>query len=202
MVIFDKGGSVRKGKTYPPETLERAEIEDILATCTKGPIAARDHALITLFWRSGLRHAEALALVPHNVSAGKVDVQHGKGDKRRVVGMDARTEQSMKAWKAERGKLKVPAGSPLFCSVRHTLGKPLQQRDVRRMLSARAKRAGVLKRITPHALRHALAVELMNEGTPLAAIQQVLGHSSAATTNAYLATINPVLGINALQSRD
>lgn len=201
-VTFENAGTSRQGKKYPHESLTRGEIEDMLATCTKGPLAARDHALITLFWRTGVRHDEALSMLPHSVTGDRADVLHGKGDKKRTVGLDARTIASIKTWKEERAKLKMPPTTPLFCTLKRGKGNPLDQGNIRKMLKSRARKAGILKRITPHSLRHALVVELMNEGKNLKEIQQVLGHERLSSTSVYTDTMNPLGGIEALQARE
>jgi integrase/recombinase XerD len=80
-------------------------------------------------------------------------------------------------------KLDVPARSPLICTLD---GGAVRQDYVRHLLPRLARRAGIEKRVHCHALRHAYAVELEREGATLSTIRDLLGHSSAATTDRYL----------------
>ena len=76
------------------DALTTAEIEALLRACSRrAPTGVRNAALIAVLWRCGLRLGEALALRPHDIDLdnGTLTVQHGKGGKRRVIGIDAGT---------------------------------------------------------------------------------------------------------------
>lgn len=141
--------------------------------------------MLAVAWRSGLRIGEVLALRPKDVdrNAGTLTVQHGKGDKRRVVGLDAGTSALIDAWQIQRRLLPTATRSPLFCTLK---GKAIDQSYVRHLLPRLADRARIEKRVHAHGLRHAFAVELDREGAPLPIIRDLLGHSSVATTDRYL----------------
>jgi integrase/recombinase XerC len=141
--------------------------------------------MIALAWRSGLRIGEVLALRPKDVdlASGTLTVQHGKGDKRRVVGLDAGTVALVARWAEARRKLGVPSRAPLICTLD---GNSVAQDYVRHLLPRLAQRAGIEKRVHAHALRHSFACELEREGAPLSTIRDLLGHSSASTTDRYL----------------
>jgi integrase len=110
---------------------------------------------------------------------GSILIKHGKGDRRREVGMDAR------AWAA-----KLPIG-PLFCViVGPTRGHRWSESAARLELHRTAIQAGVRRRVAPHQLRHAHAVELLHEGIPLPMVQRQLGHSHLSTTGTYLQGIS------------
>ena len=79
-------------------------------------------------------------------------------------------------------------GVPLFCTL---AGGELAAAQVRNMLKRRARKAGIERRVHPHALRHSHASELSDAGAPVALIQQQLGHSSLAVTDVYLRHIAP-----------
>jgi site-specific recombinase XerD len=168
------------------DLLARQEIELLIRACShRAPTGIRNRAMIALAWRSGLRIGEVLALRPKDVdlASGTLTVQHGKNDKRRVVGLDAGTIALVARWAAERRKLGVPNRSPLICTLD---GGEVRQDYVRHLMKRLARRAGIEKRVHAHALRHAHAVELEREGAPLSTIRDLLGHSSAATTDRYL----------------
>jgi site-specific recombinase XerD len=168
------------------DVLTQSEIERLLRRCSaRAPTGIRNRALIALAWRSGLRIGEILSLHEKDVDLeqGLVIVQHGKGDKRRVVGLDAGAAALLSRWLDARRKLRVPRSSPVFCTLR---GRELDQSYVRHLLPRLARRAGIEKRVHAHALRHTYAIELEREGAHLSAIRDLLGHSSAAVTDRYL----------------
>src|SRR5438132_1212819 len=102
------------------DLLSAAEIERLIAACShRAPTGVRNRALIALAWRSGLRIGEVLALLPKDIdlAAGVVTVQHGKGDKRRVVGVDAGTAALVGRWIDLRSKRAISRSAPLFCTL-------------------------------------------------------------------------------------
>lgn len=92
-------------------------------------------------------------------------IRHGKGERRREIGMDAWGWEQLRPWLVAR--LQLPAG-PLFCVIDGpTRGRPWSSAAVRSELRRLAAR-----RLAPHQLRHAHAVELVREGVPLNVIQR------------------------------
>lgn len=118
-----------------------------------------------------------------DLEAGTLIVQHGKGDKRRVVGLDAGTTALLERWILMRAKLGIPGTGPVFCTLR---GEPVDQSYIRHLLPRLAGKAGIDKRVHAHGLRHRFAVELEQEGATISQIRDLLGHSSAAVTDRYL----------------
>jgi site-specific recombinase XerD len=170
----------------PHDALSSAEIESLLRACSwRAPSGIRNAALIAVLWRCGLRLGEALALRPQDVDldAGTLTVQHAKGGKRRVVGVDAGTRALVARWVKVRSKRVRTRGASLFCTLD---GRQIDQSYIRHLLPRLARRAGIEKRVHAHALRHAYAVALEGEGARLSTIRDLLGHGSAATTDRYL----------------
>ena len=168
------------------DLLARSEIEQLLRACSRrAPTGIRNRGLIALAWRSGLRIGEVLALRPKDIDLerGTVTVQHGKGEKRRVVGIDNGTTELLRRWLEIRRKLDVDGRAPAFCTL---AGGVIEQSYIRHLLPRLARKAGVEKRVHAHALRHAYAVELEREGATISVIRDLLGHSSAAVTDRYL----------------
>ncbi len=143
--------------------------------------------MIALAWRTGLRIGEVLALAVKDVDldSGTLVVQHGKGDKRRTVGLDAGSAALLARWLQIRKKRGIN-GASIFCTLQ---GGQIDQSYIRHLLPRLARRAGIEKRVHAHALRHTFAVELGREGAPLSTIRDALGHSSAAVTDRYLRRI-------------
>jgi site-specific recombinase XerD len=157
--------------------------------------------MIALAWRSGLRIGEVLALRPKDVdlASGTVTIQRGKGGKLRRVGLDAGTVALVARWVEVWRKLDVPPRSPLICTLD---GGQVGQDYVRHLLPRLAQRAGIEKRVHAHALRHAYAVELEREGATLSTIRDLLGHSSAATTDRYLRRLGAGDAVEFARNRD
>jgi site-specific recombinase XerD len=134
--------------------------------------------LIVILWRARLRIQEALALAEADVDQrrGTLFVRHGKGGRRREVGMDAWGWEEVQPWLELR--IELPIG-PLFCVINGpTRGQAWSNAAPRADLRRTAVPAGVRRRIAPHQLRHAHAVEMTREGVPLIVIQRQLGHSN------------------------
>lgn len=192
------------GQKLPPEPLTRAEVEALMRQLGRGPCGHRNRALVALLWRSGLRISEALDLYPKDIDhdAGTVTVLHGKGGKRRQVGVDSYTLALVERWELERPGLGLDGREPLFCCVDvRTRGKRMYSSYVRDMLKHRARQAGIEKRVHPHGLRHTMAFELLMEGQPLGVIRDQLGHSELQTTMRYLDHLAPGAAIRAIHAR-
>jgi site-specific recombinase XerD len=102
-------------------------------------------------------------------------------------------------WLAAR--VELPVGL-LFCIIDGpTRGRPWSGAGVRSEFRRLAVRAGVRRRLAPHQLRHAHAVELAREGVPLNIIQRQLGHANLGTTSIYLQGIDPEEIITAVHAR-
>jgi site-specific recombinase XerD len=191
-----------KDKTYPAEILTPEEVLAMLLACPDNLYGHRDRALITVMYRSGLRCAEALALQPKDVDlrVGSITVLHGKGDRRRTVGIDPGATEIVQAWIDRRQRdLAPPPGVVLFCSAKC---RPLTNSAVRITLRRLASEADIAKRVHPHGFRHTMAYELMMEGVPVPYIQRQLGHTSLATTDRYLNHIAPLDVISRIRERD
>jgi integrase len=135
-------------------------------------------------WRQ--RPGSAEADLDHR--RGALLVRHGKGGRRREVGMDAWAWEALRPWLELR--VEFPVG-PLFCVINGpTRGRHWASAAARAELRRTALAAGVRRRFAPHQLRHAHAVELPREGVPLIVIQRQLGHSNLGITAIYLQGID------------
>jgi site-specific recombinase XerD len=151
----------------------------------------RLRATVVVLWRAGLRIQEAVELVEHDLDhrRGSILVRRGKGGRRREVGMDEWGWEQLRPWLNTRPELPV---GPLFCIIDGpTRGRPWSGAAVRTEFRRLAAHACVRRRIAPHQLRHAHALELAREGVPLNIIQRQLGHATLGTTSIYLQGIDP-----------
>ena len=195
-------GSDRRGRKFPAEILTDAEVQALLAGCSrKAPTGIRNRALLALLYRGGLRISEALALKPKDLDAetGTLRILSGKGNKARTVGLDAGAFAVIELWLAARRKKRVGHQAPLFCTL---AGKAIKAPYIRALLPRLARKAGIEKRVHAHGLRHTHAAQLAAEGIPLNVIQAQLGHSNAATTSRYLQHIAPQELVQAMRKRE
>jgi site-specific recombinase XerD len=200
---FNKGREgAYKGKKLPAEVLTIEEVGKLISACSnRAPTGIRNRALIVLLWRGGLRISEALSLRPKdlNVKKGTVSVLHGKGDKRRVVGLDPQAWSVIQRWLDRRKALGITGRTVLFCTLDK---KPVQASYVRNLLPRLARKVGIEKRVHPHGLRHTHASELRSEGVDIGIISKQLGHSSTATTARYLDHVCPSAVIDTMKARE
>jgi site-specific recombinase XerD len=200
--VFNRAvATTSASRRFPAEILSAEEVRQLVgAASAKAPSGIRNRALIALLYRSGLRLGEALALYPKDVDEdkGTVTVLHGKGDRRRTVGVDAGALALVKLWLTARDRRGISRRRPLFCTL---AGEPLDDSYVRRLLPRLAARAGIDKRVHAHGLRHTHAAELASEGLPMNLVQAQLGHNSLATTDRYLRHIAPTALVEAMRRR-
>src|SRR3954447_22294501 len=167
-----------KGLRYPADPPHVEEIVAVMRAAGNSPHGQRLRGLVVILWRAGLRIDEALSLGEADLDErrGSLLVRHGKGGRRREVGMDAWGWQQLQPWLDTR--LELPVG-PLFCIVTGaSRGRHWANAAARSDLRRTAARAGVRRRVAPHQLRHAHAVEMAHEGVPVVVIQRQLGHSN------------------------
>ncbi len=172
----------------------------MLRACSKrAPSGRRNRALIATLWRCGLRLGEALALEPKDVDLQEfaIRIQKGKTGKR-VVGLDLSTGLLIEHWLVARKKLGIPAHRPLFCTLS---GRQIDQSYIRHLLPRLAKKAGIEKRVHAHLFRHRHAIDLIQEGADLLTVRDLLGHSSAATTQTYLSRIGASSAVEFARTR-
>ncbi len=190
-----------KGRSYPPDPPRPQEIVAVMRRAGTGDYGLRVRALIVILWRAGLRISEALDLAESDFepARGALLVRHGKGGKRREVGMDEWGWEQIRPW-AER-RTQFPIG-PLFCILRGpNAGGPWASASARTQLRRLAVQAGVRRRFAPHQLRHAHAVEMAREGIPLNVIQRQLGHANLGVTSIYLQGIDSAEIIDIVHGR-
>jgi site-specific recombinase XerD len=190
-----------KGLRYPADPPRVEEIIAVMRAAGDRVHGDRVRGLIVVLWRAGLRIQEALALTETDLDErrGALLVRHGKGDKRREVGMDDWGWEHLGRWLVHRTEM--PVGT-LFCVIDGpTQGRSLTPTAARAQLRRLATKAGVRRRFAPHQLRHAHAIEMAHEGVPLNIIQRQLGHTDLGTTSIYLQGIDNAEIINTVHRR-
>ncbi len=146
----------------------------------------RNQAVCELLYSTGLRVGELVNLNLGDLdwAGSKLLVRRGKGAKDRLAPFGEPAAEALRAWLARRDLWFTPdlSGEALFLGRR---GGRLNDREVRRLLSARLAHRDLDGRYSPHTLRHSFATHLLSAGADLKAISEMLGHSSLATTERY-----------------
>jgi len=146
-------------------------------------IAARDTAIATLLYGLGLRISEALSLTGDDHPLPQTLRITGKGGKTRIVPALPAAADAVAAY-VRLCPFQLAPDSPLFRGAR---GGPVNPRLIQGAMERARLRLGLPATATPHALRHSFATHLLSAGGDLRAIQELLGHASLSTTQAYTA---------------
>ncbi|HIG42087.1 MAG: tyrosine recombinase XerC [bacterium] len=181
-----------------PKTLDTDQVSQLLNTTSTihgktGLIktkwhSLRDHAMLELFYSSGLRLSELVGTDLHSVDwhDGTIRVL-GKGSKERLVPVGSAALQALKNWLSIREDLPtnnktIDDSLALFISER---GKRINPRTVQRRVSKWATMQGIQGKLHPHMLRHSFASHLLESSQDLRAVQELLGHTDISTTQIY-----------------
>jgi len=160
-----------------PAILSPDEVQQFLG-CV---LDVKHHAILTTCYAAGLRISEAVQLKPTDIDSQRmvIRVEQGKGQKDRYVMLSPKLLEILRTyWKVRRPKAWLFPGD--------RAGQPIT-RDAVGQACAKARHLSELcKPVTPHSLRHAFAVHLLEAGADLRTIQLLLGHRSLATTAQYL----------------
>jgi site-specific recombinase XerC len=178
--------NVRGSRLPAGRALTPGEIGALLDTCAGDETAggARDAAVIALLYGAGLRRSEAAALdLTHYDSAtGELKVL-GKGDKERLVPLEAGVTAALDDWLRVRGS----NAGPLLCPVRKGGRVELRRMSAQAIYDALLKRgsgAGI-QSLSPHDLRRTFASDLLDVSGDVSAVQKLLGHANVQTTMRY-----------------
>ena len=160
-----------------PVVLSPHEVEHFLE-CVK---RLKARVILTACYAAGLRISEAVRLRPTCIDSKRmvIRVVQGKGQKDRYVMLSVRLLEILRSYyKSERPKEWLFPG--------HYPGQPISTGAIEDACQKGRRISGISKPVTPHSLRHAFAVHMLEAGTDLRTIQLLLGHRSLATTARYL----------------
>jgi site-specific recombinase XerD len=160
-----------------PIVLSPEEVQQFL-DCVQN---SKHRAILTTCYAAGLRISEALHLKPTAIDSRRmvIRVEQGKGQKDRYVMLSPKLLETLRIyWRARRPKAWLfPGDHP---------AQPITRGAVDEACEKAHRLSGLSKPVTPHSLRHAFAVHLLEAGTDVRTIQLLLGHRSLATTARYL----------------
>jgi site-specific recombinase XerD len=178
---FNAGAAVRvQGGTV--DRAKRIVRETEIALLIRAAGSVRDRLLFEVAYAAGLRVSELVALRWSDVLVRDERVQlsvTGKGGKLRHVLLPAVVSRSLLAYRADRAD-----DEPVFSS--RLGGRPIEPRQVNRLIKRAADRAGVNSAVSAHWLRHAHASHALARGATVAEVAETLGHGNISTTSVYL----------------
>lgn len=169
-----------------PAALSEEEVGALLAAPdATTPLGRRDRALFEVMYSAGTRAAETVGL-----DLGSVDLEAGigrvigKGRKERLVALGPHAVAALMTYAADplRPKPSIHAGDAIFLN---RLGGRLSVRSLERVVDKHVLRAGIVRHVTPHTLRHSFATHLLDRGADLRSVQELLGHAHLVTTQIY-----------------
>lgn len=171
-------GGITRAKEYKtlPEVLSRNEISRILSCLPN----LKHHCMISLIYSAGLRRSELLNLTPKDIISERMLVRiMGKGKKCRYSLLSEKVLNELRTYYKEyRPKKWLFEGD--------TSGEQYSASALVKILKEAAERAGIKHRVHVHMLRHSFATHLLEQGTDLRTIQELLGHNDIKTTSIYL----------------
>lgn len=177
-----------KKKRDLPKVAYSNEVSEFLDSIEpKTDLDIRDRAIFEVLFSSGLRISECVGLTVHCIDHSQEGTQEirvlGKGNKERIVFIGKTASHWLNRYTTHvRPKYAMSSEEALFLN---KAGAPLSVRSVQRRLKKRSGAHFGNKTVTPHTLRHSYATALLDGGADLRSIQELLGHSSIATTQIY-----------------
>lgn len=168
-----------------PQVLSPDQAVRLVEISADTPDAIRDKAMFELFYSSGLRLAELVALeldaMRADIGAGEVRVT-GKGNKTRIVPIGSCAVQALQAWLVVRSQFANADERALFVGSR---GARISPRVVQLRMKQWGIKQGVTSNVHPHVLRHSFATHVLQSSGDLRAVQEMLGHASISATQVY-----------------
>jgi integrase/recombinase XerC len=145
----------------------------------------RDHAILELFYSSGLRLAELVNLNINSLdfSEGTLEVT-GKGNKTRIVPLGSHAATSMQKWLQLRALITIDEKDAQAVFITQQ-GRRITPRAVQYRVKLWAIKQGVNSNMHPHLLRHSFASHVLQSSQDLRAVQEMLGHANISTTQVY-----------------
>ena len=171
-----------------PKFLSVQEVDKLLEQPNLGTLDGyRDKTMLETLYATGMRVSELVSVPVNNVDL-KMEylIVMGKGSKERMLPLGRTALKYLERYlNVVRPQLlhgKPDSAKELFVT---SWGGPMTRQRVNELIEAYAKGAGITKRVTPHMLRHSFATHLLNNGTDLRVVQELLGHADISTTQIY-----------------
>lgn len=167
-----------------PSFLLKEDMEKVrLVINTNNILGLRDRAIIEILYSSGIRSSELLDLSENMINMQDRELRViGKGNKERITFFSKTAKKYLTEY-IEAKKSKTYYDKNIVFT--NSKGGKLTTRSLRRLIEDYNKRSGITKELTPHVFRHTFATQLLNSGVDIRYVQELLGHTSIATTQFY-----------------
>ncbi len=188
---------IGKNPSHEIEFLDGEEIGRLLASADSQDVKSlRDRTILELLFSAGLRVSELVHINRDQINLQRQEFSvRGKGDKIRIVFISDTAKQSIEKYLDKRQDID-PALFIRFSNKKKTEDqetKRLTARSIQRIVKFYAAKAGIVKDVHPHTLRHSFATDLLSNGADIRSVQTMLGHSSIITTQIYTHVTNEQL---------
>jgi integrase/recombinase XerD len=169
-----------------PHVLTMEQVDNLLSQPDRSkPLGMRDHAILQLFYASGLRISEMATITLNQVNLQKgFVIPFGKGSKERAVPVGRVAIDAINDY-IENARATLIKGSHSDCLFVSRQGKGLTRQRLWMIVKRMARAAGINTNVTPHMLRHSFATHMLERGADLRSVQTMLGHADISTTQIY-----------------
>ena len=166
-----------------PQALSADQAVQLVDVKEDDLLSLRDHAILELFYSSGLRLAELVSLNFNtlDLANGTITVT-GKGSKTRIVPVGSHAIHAIQTWLTARSGIATPDQPALFITKQ---GNRITPRAIQYRLKEWAIKQGINSDVHPHMLRHSFATHVLQSSGDLRAVQEMLGHANISTTQVY-----------------
>lgn len=179
-----------------PKALTVSEVEDLINANGDDVAGIRNRALIELLYATGARVSEIVQLDVSDVGRGDSSVTikvRGKGGKERLVPVGTFAQRALDQYLTRSRPSLNRKLSEKALFLNENRGSRLSRQSAWQIVLDSAKKSGITRSISPHALRHSFATHLLDGGADIRVVQELLGHSSVTTTQIYtLVTIDKI----------
>ncbi len=168
-----------------PTVIREEEINNLLDEEYDGTdfIEVRNHLILLTLYTTGLRRAELIGLRDIDIDTRRRELKVlGKRNKERVIPFGDELARAIDDFRELRDELGIGEAERLFT---RPSGDPLYPRIVNEVVKSQLRGRAHASKLSPHALRHTFATDMLNNGADLNAVQQLLGHNSLTTTQIY-----------------
>ncbi len=199
--LLDEGAlsvdpSINASAVRVPSRIPKALSEDSVLRLLESisgddPLSLRDRAVLELLYGTGARVSEIVTLNLSDLSYDEGLLRLiGKGDKERLVPVGRAAHEAVSSWTSPLGRSRLIGEKSLSREDQHALflnqrAKRITRQGIHLMVQKRAERAGLESVVSPHVLRHSCATHMLAHGADVRVVQELLGHSSVATTQIY-----------------
>jgi integrase/recombinase XerD len=169
-----------------PQSLTEQDVDSLLASPKVAePLGHRDRTMLEVLYATGVRVSELI-----NLKLGQINLNQGvlrivgKGDRERLIPLGDEAQDWIREFiEGPRGEILLERQTEFLFPTRR--GDRMTRQAFWHIIKRYAKKAGIVKKLSPHTVRHAFATHLLNNGADLRVVQLLLGHSDVSTTQIY-----------------